>query len=75
MVLTMHFYVFLEYLRNIMKIKNVKIQLIALASLYVANISIASAGIIDPTQVPEPSALALFAIAGAVAFIINKRKK
>ena len=73
MVLTMHFFVFLEYVRNIMQIKNVKIQLIALVSFYFANISMASAGsVID---VPEPSSLALFAIAGAVVYIIKKRKK
>jgi len=73
MVLTMHFFVLLEYLRNIMQIKNVKIQLITLVSFYFANTSMAFAGL--PQEVPEPSAIALFAIAGAVAFIIKKRKK
>ncbi|NQZ24431.1 MAG: PEP-CTERM sorting domain-containing protein [Colwellia sp.] len=59
-----------------MKIKNVKIQLIALVSLYLANMSSAFAGLPqDSTQVPEPSAIALFAIAGAIAFIIKKRNK
>jgi len=75
MVLTMHFFVLLDYLRNIMQIKNVKIQLITLVSFYFVNISMASAGIQDSTPVPEPSAIALFAIAGVVAFIIKKRKK
>jgi hypothetical protein len=56
-----------------MQIKNVKIQLIALVSLYFANISIASAG--NLVEVPEPSSIALFAIAGAVVYIIKKRTK
>jgi len=56
-----------------MQIKNVKIQLITLVSFYFANTSMAFAGL--PQEVPEPSAIALFAIAGAVAFIIKKRKK
>jgi len=34
------------------------------------------AGLVDqPTQVPEPSMLSLFAVAAAIAFIVKKRGK
>ena len=57
--------------------KNVKIKLASIVSVFLANVSTALAGfaIPAPVEVSEPSMLSLFAIAAAVGFIAYKRNK
>jgi len=60
-----------------MKNVNLMSKLFIALSLIFINLSNAFAGITndEPTQVPEPSMLSLFAVAGVVMFILKKRNK